>query len=157
MTDLGRVLVIVSLIVVGAAACSDSTGANRTSQVEIVIEVSGGQTWSASQDAVESRLMCEGGSQRWTGYREQDGSPIDYDDATVLKQMEPALVLIETQLDCADGSGAISIAWEPHEDDRWTIVGGSGAYSDITGGGQLQKGDGELGGPITLRGEISSR
>ena len=157
MTDPGRVLAAVVLVVAGAAACSDSTDVSRPTQVEIVIEVDGSQRWSASEGSDESELICDGGSQRWVGYREQDGSPIEYDDAVALKQMEPALVLIETQLDCADGSGTVSIAWEPQEDDRWTIVGGSGAYTRISGGGQVQRGDGQPGGPLTLRGEIRSR
>lgn len=141
------------VVFVGAAseACSDTPHEAET--LGIVVEVGGGQRWSSTSD---SGRLCDGGSQRWVGYRMHDGAPADYDEAFALMQTEPRSVLLESQLDCSDGTGAISIAWNPDDGDRWIIVGGSGAYSGWTGGGSVEDEDGQGGGPKTLSGEISS-
>ena len=156
MTGLLRVLAIVALLVVGAAACAQSPPTSLQTRVEIDIEIEGGRTWSASSRSVDAGLICEGGSHRWIGYRMHDGSPIGYAEASALKRLEPALVLIETQLGCSDGTGAISIAWEPEEDDRWIVVGGTGAYRGATGGGRVEE-SGDPGRPVALRGEFLAK
>jgi hypothetical protein len=155
MRGIGRVLVAVALIAGTATACSESPDGNQPTRIVIEIETRGGQEWTASQESIGSGPMCEGGSHRWVGYRNQDGSPMGYDDAIALRQNRPDLVLIETQLDCADGSGTISIAWAPEQDDRWIVVDGTGSFSGATGGGRVLSGDaGEA--SMELRGEISA-
>jgi hypothetical protein len=156
MRDIGRVLVAVALIAGTAGACSESPDRNQPTRISIQIEVEtgGGQAWTTSRGSIGSGPMCEGGSHRWVGYRNQDGSPMSDDDATALRQLQPDLVLVETQLDCADGSGTISIAWAPEQDDRWTVVDGTGAFSGATGGGRVVAGDaGDA--SMEIRGEIS--
>ena len=155
MTAPRPALVALVLVVVGVAGCADSPAETQRRTVEIELEVDGGQRWSASGRSVDAGSICDGGSHRWVGFRMQDGSsPVGYEEAAALKRMQPALVLIETQLGCSDGTGMISIAWEPEEDDRWKVVGGSGAYSGATGGGRVEAGDD---GPMALRGEISTK
>lgn len=149
----GRTLPLVLVIVcVGVAACTDTSPESGSSEIEIAIDIADGQRWSTSG---EPGWVCEGGSHRWVGYRAHDGSPTGYDDGVTLTRTHPERVLLETQLDCSDGTGTISIAWKPGEDDRWMIVGGSGAYSGVTGGGSVEDDDDRPGGPKTLLGEIS--
>ena len=151
-----RMLVTIVLAIVAVPACTGTNPGTSRSMVEIEIEIDGGIRWSAAGGSVESGWICGGGSHRWIGYRDHDGSPIDFRDATALKRMQPALVLLETQLGCFDGTGAISIAWEPDLDDRWMVVGGIGAYAAATGGGHVERnGNGDTG-TLMLSGEIST-
>jgi hypothetical protein len=123
-----------------------------TSAVEIEIEVAGGQRWSNRTDPIE---FCEQGSHRRVGYRTLDGSPMTYEEAGALKRSHPEQLLIETQLGCSDGTGAISIAWQPSESRDWIVVGGIGDYAGATGGGTIEVGDDGPGGSDVLIGEIS--
>ncbi len=154
MTERRTLLVILAFVGIGFAACAETTPTSP--KVELTIERDGDQRWWASSGAVESGAICEGGSHRWIGYRRNDGSPIGYDEAAAVQQRHPGRVLIETQLDCSDGTGAISIAWEPDESDHWRIVDGSGAYAATIGGGRVERNDDEPNGTITLSGEISA-
>jgi hypothetical protein len=127
--------------------------------VEMEVELGDARQWSASGPWVRSGRLCDGGSHRWIGYRAQDGSPVEYSEAADLKQLQPELVLLETELACADGKGSISIAWEPDHDDRWIIVDGTGTYAGASGGGGLTVLVGAHAGDssVTLLGEISGR
>lgn len=155
MTDSRRLLAIVVLVVTGAA-CAGVRNQPASEAIEIEMEIGGGQRWSASGDPVESGSICEGGSHRWVGYRRQDGSAVAYEEAITLAQPLPEWVLLEMQLGCSDGTGAISIAWEPDAHDRWMVVGGIGAYSAATGGGHVERSAGRPAGAMILSGEIST-
>lgn len=148
-----RVFLAIAVFVVGAAAaCSETSPEGASDAIELAIEIAGGQRWSTSG---ELGWICDGGSHRWVGYRTRDGSPTVYEDAVALTRTEPESVLLETQLDCSDGTGSISIAWKPDEHDRWMIVGGSGAYSGFSGGGHVEEESDRPSGPVRLLGEIS--
>ena len=151
-----QLLVTIVLTVVAVPACAGTGPEASRSMVEIEIEIGDGNRWSAMGGSVEAGWICGEGSHRWIGYRDHDGSPIDFEEATALKRMQPALVLLETQLGCSDGTGAISIAWEPDADDRWIVVGGIGAYSAATGGGHVERTADQRAGRVMLSGEIST-
>ena len=152
MSNVRTVLVMIVLVMAGGFACSSPLGESEPSPVEIELELGGGQHWTASDASVVSRAICDGGSHRWVGYRKQDGSPIAYGEAEAVSGTRPSLVLIETQLGCSDGTGAISIAWDPDGDDWWIVVDGTGAYLGTTGGGGVVVGDS---GQFLLEGEVS--
>lgn len=149
-------LAAIVLAIVAVPACTSTTPERSGSMVEIEIDLGGGNRWSAAGASVDSGWICGAGSHRWIGYRNHDGSPIDFEEARALKRMQPALVLLETQLGCSDGTGAVSIAWEPDADDRWIIVGGIGAYASATGGGRVERPAVGRAGTVTLSGEIST-
>lgn len=151
MTD-RRHFVTVFLVAVVIASCVEPMAEQTTSNVVIEIEVAGGQRWSASTDPGD---FCERGSHRSVGYRTLQGSPIAYEEAGIMLQSQPEQLLIETQLGCSDGTGAISIAWKPSEGRDWIVVGGIGAYATATGGGTIEVGDDGPGGSDVLIGEIS--
>ena len=154
MTRSRRLLVIVFVLV--GVACSDVPTQPAAWDIEIEMEVGGGQRWSTTGQPVGAGSICEEGAHRNVGYRSLDGSPIAYDQAIALTQTHPDAVLLETQLGCADGSGVISIAWRADDGDRWMIVGGTGAYSASTGGGHVERPDASSAGTLILSGEISS-
>lgn len=141
------------------SACSGSAPGVGASWVAIEVELGDTRQWSASGPWVRSGRLCDGGSHRWIGYRAQDGSPIEYSDGADLKQLQPELVLLETEHACADGKGSISIAWEPDHDDRWIIVDGTGTYAGASGGGSLTGlfGAHTSDSSVTLEGETSGR
>ena len=149
-----RLLLVITLTALGVGACENRSTETPSVDVEIEVEIGGSQRWSTSDR--RSGSICDGGSHRQVGYRMVDGSQIEYAEAVTLQQTEPAQVLIETQLGCSDGTGAISIAWNPDEHNRWMVVGGSGAYSGLTGAGRVEDGDAEPGGPKVLLGELST-
>ncbi len=156
MTGLGRMLAMFLTISVGIPACSGSAGEASRSPLAIELQIGGGQRWSASGESIRAEVLCEEGFHRWVGYRAHGGSPIEYGEAAAMKRVEPDSVLLETQLGCSDGTGWISIAWEPDHDENWIIVGGSGAYAGSSGGGLLTRGTGDAGGSsVTLTGDIA--
>lgn len=108
---------------------------------EFVVELQGGQAWSASGPAVEADLMCAVGQRRWLGAEDLDGDPLAIFEVRAMQQEAiatrelPALVNVDEWV-CFDGRGSF-VSRDPANVGTWTIVSGKGSLAGLSGGGTV--------------------
>lgn len=130
-------------ILFGLVACGAEEVASGP-PVRIEIDA-GARTWVATGAPVDDGVICPSGSARLTDFRDSDGS--DLARADFFSRMEAArladppdqefdLVLM-IEYACPDGTGAFTLAEEWRDGGSWRLVGGIGAYRQLSGGGAV--------------------
>lgn len=127
------------VLVVAVAACS-GRGPGRA--IEVDVDLQSGQAWSAHGSAVDGRLMCAAGGRQTIEIRDIDGVTALTTAEAVSRieeaaaSGEPGRLTFVVEMTCADGSGTITLIEHPTSD-TWEVVGGTGAYGGLVGGGSF--------------------
>lgn len=139
-------LLVLALVVVAstAATCGGAPDAPRAWQgaVTIDVDLEAAQRWTAGGSPVERGLLCEGGTrQLLNGIDPATNESMPYRErhrileGAILRRNSTAIVWI-VENTCADGSGSF-ITREHWGSDVWSVESGTGAYSELDGGGTL--------------------
>jgi hypothetical protein len=134
--------------VVVAVAIEPSCGATSDvpeawqGDVTIDVDLEHGQRWIAVGSPVERAKLCEGGTRHpLDGIDPATNEPMPYRER--YRILEEALaertnteIIWVVENTCADGSGSFVTRehWGP---DVWSVESGTGAYSELAGGGTL--------------------
>ncbi len=132
----------VSALAVLVAVSCDRSAESRDAEVTIGIDLESGQRWTAQGSAVDRGRFCPGGIRHviegidpetndivpvraWFGIMEQ-----------AITERNTTEITFVVENTCADGSGSFVTRerWGP---DVWSVVSGTGAYRELTGGGEL--------------------
>jgi hypothetical protein len=136
-----RALVVSAWAVLVAMSC-DRADSSWGGEVTISVDLETGQAWTAQGDPVDRGQFCPSGIRHilrgidpmtgetvrvyvWFGIMEQ---AITTRNATTI-----TFVVEHT---CADGSGSF-VTREQWGPDVWSVESGTGAYRELTGGGEL--------------------
>lgn len=137
--------VATAAVVVMVCAC----GGDPTA-VEIAVDLTAGQAWTARGAAVDAGAICDSGSRQVVEYRDPEtDEPLPLHEVVARieasesgRQAAPLAFVVE--MTCADGSGTITIL-ENGRDEVWRVLTGTGAYRDAAGGGSFTVEDSPVG------------
>jgi hypothetical protein len=132
---------LVAVLVV-ASSCSRSAESSN-GDVTIGIDLESGQRWTAHGRAVDRDEFCP----RGTRHVIEGVDPVTNDIVSVRawsRIVDGAIMLRNTteitlvvEHTCADGSGSF-VTREQWGPDVWSVESGTGAYRELTGGGELR-------------------
>ena len=132
-----------TLAVLASVSCDDGPVESWEGQVAIGVDLEAGQRWTAQGPPVDRGRFCPSGIRHVI----EGIDPITNDIVPVRvrsRVMEEAVTQLNTteitfvvENTCADGSGSfVTIEmWGP---DVWSVESGTGAYRELTGGGELR-------------------
>jgi hypothetical protein len=139
----GLIAAMAVAMALGVAACSDDT---LDPVVLFDMEPVAAQPWNASGELVDAGQMCPAGDRASTGLAFPDGSPMSWEQFAELADEAEAAGGSPMDFDrtsweeyrCSDGSGTFTIREEVDNTSgqpelRGEVVGGTGAYTDMTG------------------------
>ena len=141
-----RLLVLAFSVVAAATAATcgvmpDAPGV-RQGAVTIDVDLEAAQRWTAGGSPVERAVLCEGGTrQLLDGIDPATNESMPYRERyrileeAIARRNSTAIVWI-VENTCADGSGSF-ITREHWGPDVWSVESGTGAYSELDGGGML--------------------
>jgi hypothetical protein len=141
-----QLLALAAIVVAVATAPScggepDAAEAGRDA-VTIDIDLEHAQRWTASGSPVERAMLCAGGARHLLdGIDPATNTSMPYrqryrilEEAITERNSTEIVWIVENT--CADGSGSF-ITREHWGPDVWSVESGTGAYSELAGGGML--------------------
>ena len=137
----GVAAVLVAVAVLVAAACNGPDD-SWEGEVAISVDLDSGQQWTASGGPVDHGQFCPSGIRHvLRGIDPMTGETVRVH--VWFKIMEKAVtrrnsrtITFVVEYTCADGSGSF-VTREQWGPDVWSVESGTGAYRELTGGGEL--------------------
>jgi hypothetical protein len=132
---------LVAVMVLVAAACN-SADESWDGEVAMAVDLDSGQQWTASGAPVDRGQFCPSGSRHvLRGIEPMTGETVRVrewfgimEDAITTRNSTAITFVVEHT--CADGSGSF-VTREQWGPDVWSVESGTGAYQELTGGGEL--------------------
>jgi hypothetical protein len=136
------VAVLVSVSAVLVAGACDRSDDPWDGEVAISVDLDSGQQWTASGAPVDRGQFCPSGSRHvLRGIEPMTGETVRVhvwfgimEKAITTRNSRTITFVVEHT--CADGSGSF-VTREQWGPDVWSVESGTGAYRDLTGGGEL--------------------
>ncbi len=139
----GFIAALAVAMALGVSACSDDT---LDPVVLFDMEPVAAQPWTASGELVDAGQVCSAGDRANVGLEFPDGTPMSFEQFAELADEAEAAGGSPMDFDrvsleeyrCADGSGTFTIGEEVDNTSgqpelRGEVVGGTGAYTEMTG------------------------
>lgn len=132
---------LVAVVVLVAPACN-STDESWDGEVAIAVDLDSGQQWTASGAPVERGQFCPSGSRHvLRGIEPMTGETVRVHEwfgimEEAITTRNSTVITFVVEHACADGSGSF-VTREQWGPDVWSVESGTGAYRELTGGGEL--------------------
>ena len=138
--------VVVALLGALGVGCGGDDADVVAGEIRIVVHRLSGRIWTATGELVDDGVVCAAGTSIGATPLDLDGAELPMWDwghrrtAAILADPPDMTVdyLLKAPFTCYDGSGTLTVLYEERDGGTWEVVGGTGAYGAISGGGTLE-------------------